>query len=94
MPRTLDTATLSVINGNYAIAAKIPLASAIIKEKLVEETKNLIAVRTADIDKQFAQDIKAIVESEAFKNEIENPKYEFKDFQRPDWYISKWNISN
>lgn len=94
LPRTLDSATLSVINGNYAIAAQIPLASAIIKEKLVEETKNIIAVRTTDINKQFAQDIKEIVESEAFKNQIENSKYEFKDFQRPDWYISKWNISN
>lgn len=94
LPRTLDTAALAVINGNYAIAAKIPLASAIVKEKLVEETKNLIAVRTADIDKQFAKDIKEVVESEAFKNEIENGKYEFKDFQRPDWYKNKWSLSD
>ena len=64
IPRTLDSATIAVINGNYAIAAKIPLSSAIIKEELVEDTKNLIAVRTADKDKQFVKDIKEVVESD------------------------------
>ena len=94
IPRTLDSVTLAVINGNYAIAAKIPLSSAIVKEELVEDTKNLIAVRTADLDKQFAKDIKEVVESEGFKNEVESPKYEFKDFQKPDWYLKKWNLKN
>jgi D-methionine transport system substrate-binding protein len=94
LPRTLESATISLVNGNYAIAAGIPLSTAIVKEKLVEDTINLIAVRTADVDKQFVKDIKEIVESEAFKTEIENPKYEFKEFQRPGWYVDKWNISN
>lgn len=94
LPRTLESVTISLVNGNYAIAAGIPLSSAIVKEKLVEDTLNLIAVRTADINAQFVKDIKEVVETEGFKNEIENTKYEFKEFQRPEWYIKKWNIQN
>lgn len=94
LPRTLESVTISLVNGNYAIAAGIPLSSAIVKEKLVEDTLNLIAVRSADINAQFVKDIKEVVETEGFKNEIENTKYEFKEFQRPEWYIKKWNIQN
>ncbi len=94
LPRTLESVTISLVNGNYAIAAGIPLSSAIVKEKLVEDTLNLIAVRTADINAQFVKDIKEVVETEGFKNEIENTQYEFKEFQRPEWYIKKWNIQN
>ena len=92
LPRTLDSVTLSVVNGNYAIAANIPLASAIIKEELSDDLKNIVAVRTEDVDKQFVKDIKEIVESEDFKKIIEDPKYVFKEFQKPTWYSSKWNI--
>lgn len=92
LPRTLDSVALSVVNGNYAIAAGIPLSSAIIKEELAEEIKNLVAVRTEDLDKQFVKDIKEIVESESFKNTIEDPKNVFKDFQKPEWYKTKWNL--
>lgn len=94
LPRTLDSVTLSVVNGNFAIAANIPLASAIIKEELSEDIKNLIAVRTEDKDAQFVKDIVEIVESEFFRDQVENPEYQFNQFQRPDWYIKKWNISN
>ncbi len=92
LPRSLDSITLSVVNGNYAIAAGIPLSSAIIQEELSEELKNLIAVRTEDLDKQFVKDLKEIIESEEFKAVIEDPKHVFKDFQKPDWYTKKWNI--
>lgn len=92
LPRTLDSVALSVVNGNFAIAAGIPLSSAIIKEELSEELKNLVAVRTEDLDKQFVKDIKEVIESEDFKKAIEDPKNVFKDFQKPDWYKTKWNI--
>ena len=94
LPRSLDSVTLSVVNGNYAIAAGIPLASAIIKEELVEDLKNLVAVRTADIDKPFVKDIKDVIQSEDFKNVVEDPKHVFKNFQRPAWYIEKWTKPN
>lgn len=92
LPRTLDSVTLAVINGNYAIAAGIPLASGIIKEELIEDWKNFIAVKTADKNKQFVKDIKEVVESKEFRDVIESTKHEFKEFQRPEWYKKKWGI--
>lgn len=92
LPRTLDSVALSAINGNYAIAAGIKLSSAIIKEELIEDWKNLIAIRSVDRDKQFVKDIKAVVESKEFRDVVESNKYEFKDFQRPEWYKKKWGI--
>lgn len=94
LPRTLESVTLSVVNGNYAIAAGIPLSSAIVKERLVEGTVNLIAIRTEDLNKPFAKDIKQIVESPFFKAQVESAKYEFKEFQRPEWYVKKWKVQN
>jgi D-methionine transport system substrate-binding protein len=85
IPRSLDSVTIAVINGNYAIAAGIPLDSALIKEELDDSLKIVIAVRTDDLEKQFAKDILAVVESPEFKKAAYNPKDLFKDFQFPDW---------
>lgn len=92
LPRTLDSVALSVVPGNYAIAAGIPLASAIFLETLSEELKNIVAVRTENVDKQFAKDIKEVVESEDFQKIIEDPNRIFKSFQKPNWYKTKWKI--
>ena len=45
LPRTLDSATASVVNGNYAIAAGLSLSSALKLEVLDENIKNLVAVK-------------------------------------------------
>ena len=90
LPRTLDSITLAVVPGNYAIAAGIPLSSAIVLEELTEDMKNIVAVRTEDLDKEFAKDIKEVVESEEFKQVIEDPKRVFSSFQKPEWYTAKW----
>lgn len=89
IPRTLDSVTIAVINGNYAIAAGIPLDSALLKEELDENLKLVVAVRTADLDKPFARDIQAVLESTEFKKAAYNPKYVFKDFQFPAWLAVK-----
>ena len=86
LPRTLESSTIAIINGNYAIASGLSLSSAIAKEKLTEEYKNVIAIRTEDKDSQFAKDIVEIVESESFKKVILDDKNIFKDFDFPDWF--------
>ena len=86
LPRTLDSADIAVINGNYAISAGLSLADAVAKEKLTEPYKNVIAVRTADKDAQFVKDIEEIVKSEAFKTVILDSKNIFKDFDFPEWF--------
>jgi D-methionine transport system substrate-binding protein len=89
LPRTLDSATAAVINGNYAIAAGISLSSALELEVLDENIKNLVAVKTADLDKPFVKDIKAVIESPDFLIIVDDPKHIFKDFQKPDWLKAK-----
>ncbi|AKL94055.1 ABC-type metal ion transport system, periplasmic component [Clostridium aceticum] len=86
LPRTLESADLAAINGNFAIAAGIDLSTAIVMETLEEPYKNLIAVRTEDLDKEFVKDIKEIVQSEAFREAINNPNDIFSGFQKPDWF--------
>jgi D-methionine transport system substrate-binding protein len=85
LPRTLDTATASVVNGNYAIAAGLSLASALELEVLDENLKIVLAVRVEDRDKPFVKDITAIIESDAFLAIIDDPQRVFKSFQRPAW---------
>ena len=94
LPRTLESVTLSVISGNYAIAAGIKLSSAYIRERLTQDVIITVAVRTEDLNKQFVEDIKAVIESIEFKNVVENTQYDFAQFERPGWYINKWNIQN
>jgi D-methionine transport system substrate-binding protein len=89
IPRSLDSVTIAVINGNYAIAAGIPLDSALIKEELDENLKLVVAVRTDDLEKQFAKDIREVLESSEFKKAVSNPKDIFKDFQFPTWLKGK-----
>ncbi len=92
LPRTLQSSDLAAIPGNYALSAGIDLDSAIYKEVLAEEMKNVIAVQTKDIDSQFVKDILEVVQSEGFKDVIESSDYEFSSFQKPDWYTQKWQI--
>ena len=89
LPRTLDSATLAVVNGNFAIAAGLKLADALKLETLDEGLKNLVAVKTADLNKPFVQDIKQVIESPEFLTAVEDPKHPFKDFQKPEWLVTK-----
>lgn len=84
-PRALDSVAAVVVNGNFAISAKIPLSSALVTEQLDEELKNVVAVRTEDLEKPFAKDIRAVLESAEFRAAIDDPSGIFKDFQKPAW---------
>jgi len=91
IPRSLGSATIAVINGNFAIAAGLKLSDAIQLETLDENIKNVIAVRTEDLGKPFVKDLKEIVESEAFYKIASDPKNIFSSFQAPEWYSKKWS---
>ena len=89
LPRTLDTATGALVNGNFAIAAGLDLNKALKLEVLDENLKNLIAVKTADLDKPFVNDIKSVVESDEFLAVVTDPKLPYASFQRPEWVIAR-----
>ncbi len=85
LPRTLDSATGALVNGNFAFAAGMKLSSALALETLDENLKNVIAVRSDDMDKPFVKDIKAAVESPAYAAAINQPDSVFSQFQKPQW---------
>jgi len=90
IPRTLGSATLAIASGNFAIAAGLKLSDALVLEELDDTIKITLAVRTADLDKQWVKDAKEAIESEAFRDAVENPANTFSSFQKPDWYKTKW----
>lgn len=89
LPRTLDTATGALVNGNFAIAAGLDLNKALKLEVLDENLKNLIAVKTADLDKPFVKDLKSVVESDEFLAVVTDPKLPYASFQRPEWVVAR-----
>lgn len=86
LPRTLDSADLAVVNGNYAIAAGLDLSEAVYSEKLKTGYINVIAVRTSDVEDKLSKDILKIVKSDKFKAIIDNSKGQYKSFQKPENY--------
>lgn len=86
LPSVLDSTDFAVINGNYAIGAGLDLADAVYNEQLAEGYFNVIAVRTADVDSQFAKDITKIVHSDAFRSVIEDESKQYTAFARPAGY--------
>lgn len=92
LPRTLGSAAIAVVPGNYAISSGLSLRSAITLEELTEDTKIVVAVRTDNVNQQWAKDIISAVESETFHKALEDKNNIFSSFQKPDWYKQKWNI--
>ncbi|EKT60257.1 MetQ/NlpA family ABC transporter substrate-binding protein [Providencia burhodogranariea] len=88
LPRTLDSATAALVNGNFAVAAGLDLSTAIKQEHLDENLKNIIAVRSEDADKPFAKDIVEVVKSPAYRAVIDDPKNVYSAFQKPDWMVA------
>lgn len=83
VPRTLDSTDLAVVNGNFAISAGLNPSASIYNEVLGDGYVNVIAVRTEDLDKQFAKDIKDAATNAEFKKFINDPKNGFSGFQKP-----------
>jgi D-methionine transport system substrate-binding protein len=83
IPRTLDSADLAVVNGNFAISAGLNPADSLYNEVLGEGYVNVIAVRTEDLEKQFVKDIKEAATNKEFKDIVNDPQNGFSAFQKP-----------
>jgi len=82
LPRSLDDTDYSFVNGNFAIASGMSLTSALALEDTTPRYQNLVAVRTADKDAPFAQDILAAYQSREF---LELTNKSFQGFVKPDY---------
>ncbi|CAB3896408.1 D-methionine-binding lipoprotein MetQ [Achromobacter insuavis] len=66
LPRSLEDTDYSFVNGNFALASGLKLTEALALEKTTPTYQNLVAVRTADLDKPFVKDIAAAYASPEF----------------------------
>ncbi len=86
LPRSLESADLAVINGNYALSAGLSLSKALYNEELQEGYVNVVAVRTEDEDAAFTKDIVDTVHSDDFRAVIEDSSKQYESFFRPADY--------
>jgi D-methionine transport system substrate-binding protein len=81
LPRSLQDTDYSFVNGNYALASGLKLKDSLVREKISPNYVNLVAVRTADKDKQFAKDIAAAYRSREF---LDITNKHFSDYSKTD----------
>lgn len=82
LPRSIESADLTAVPGNYALAANFNLLDALVLEDMDDKYRNVVAVKADNEDSQFAKDLKEVVESEEFEKVIDK---EFKGFGKPEW---------
>ncbi|WP_423801256.1 MetQ/NlpA family ABC transporter substrate-binding protein [Neobacillus sp. SAB-20_R2A] len=82
LPRSVESADLAAVPGNFALAAKMNLLDALTLENMADNYRNIVAVKTSNKDSQLSKDIKAVVESADFEKVIDD---QFKGFGKPSW---------
>ena len=82
LARTVSSAGIAAVPGNFALAAKFYLTKALKLEKMNENNRNNVVVTTANKDKQFVKDLVEVVKSKEF-DEIINK--DFKGFDKPTY---------
>ena len=82
LPRSVDSADLAAVPGNFALAAKMDLLSALALENMADQYRNVVAVKADNEDSQLAKDLLKVVEADAFEKVIDE---EFEGFGKPEW---------
>lgn len=82
LPRSVESADLATVPGNFALAASMNLLDALALENMLDSYRNVVAVSAANEDSQLAKDLKAVVASDEFEKVIDE---EFEGFGKPEW---------
>ncbi|OAV75970.1 28 kDa outer membrane protein [Bacteroidales bacterium Barb7] len=92
IPRTLSEVTAGIISGQEAEYAGI-FDQAIVREIITPaELQIIYAIKTSNLDTQWAKDFVDAVQSEEFRNVIEDPQYSYHRYVKPAWYVEKWRL--
>jgi len=83
IPQILSYVSLGIVNGNFIISNGLDVSSALYVEVLSENYLNVIAIRTEDLNQQFARDIIDVVYSPEFRDAILNKNGNYFFFQMP-----------
>ncbi len=82
LPRSLDDADYSFVNGNFALASGLKLTEALALEKTGPTYQNLVAIRTEDKDKPWVKDLAAAYRSREF---LVTTETKFAGFVKTDY---------
>ena len=82
LPRSVDSADLAAVPGNFALAAGMDLLSALELENMLDQYRNVVAVTAKNEGSQLAKDLLSVVESDDFEKVIDE---EFAGFGKPEW---------
>ncbi|WP_051378408.1 MetQ/NlpA family ABC transporter substrate-binding protein [Derxia gummosa] len=85
LPRSLDDIDFSFINGNFALASGLKLTEALVLEDTTPTYQNVVAVRTADKDREYVKDIAAAWQSKEF---LAVTNQRFAGFVKPEWQVA------
>jgi ABC-type metal ion transport system substrate-binding protein len=92
IPRTLDEVSAGIISGQEAEYAGI-FDQAIVRELHTPTQLQIIfAVKTSNLTAQWAKDFVDAVQSETFRDVIEDPQYSYHRYVKPAWYVEKWGL--
>ncbi|UPK32591.1 methionine-binding protein [Bradyrhizobium sp. 186] len=83
-PRVLDDVDFAAIQGNFAIFSGLKLTNAFALEKMTTPYINVLAVKKANANAEWAQDIVAGYKSPAFKTAIQGDRF-YDGFTLPDY---------
>jgi D-methionine transport system substrate-binding protein len=72
LPRSLGDTEYAIINGNFAISSGLKLTEAVVLEKTPDYYLNVVAVKRADKDAPWAQDIVEAYHSKDFKAVVDS----------------------
>jgi D-methionine transport system substrate-binding protein len=85
LPRAVESVDLSLVPGNFALAAKMNLLDALQLEDMPDDYRNRVVVNTKDVNSSFAKALKKAVESADFEKTIDD---QFKGFGKPQWMLT------
>lgn len=94
IPRTLNEVRAGIISGQEAEYAGI-FDQAIVREiHTPPELQIIFAIKTSNLNTQWAKDFVDAVQSEEFRNVVEDPQYSYHRYVKPAWYVEKWKLSS
>lgn len=82
LPRSLGDTEYAIVNGNFAISSGLKLTEAVVLEKTPDYYLNVVAVKTADKNTQWAKDIAEAYRSKEFKAVVDT---KFQGYAKPSF---------
>lgn len=83
-PRALDDVDFAAVQGNFAIYSGLKLTNAFALEKMTTPYINVVAVKRANAESQWAHDVVAGYKSQTFKTAILSDRF-YDGFTLPDY---------